>query len=403
MSVRIEKLPLFLLLVLSCITISTGCNDNGEKSWTNQGACPASAPNGVDDSNEDRADIDFEKPPSADEEYEFDMDHLLEFDPPSTGSRMFFSPSPAMSPDSTGSNAYLYENEKAVFRFGARFVGDITEGDFRIITLVNFEPVPFGMIETDSDDRFASDEETLELDERSLVHHYHRREGEPFGMSMVVDPEYFEYGKANELRLVLIQDVDQITDLQSDRARPITNVVGTLVHYAGSTPFEFDCATDAVAHTPESELHRQFHMSMRSYTELLHDGVEPAQEQPGPNPFPDLRRVEEIDSSDATIRSSIAHRSGGADRFAVLYDYINGEFIHLGLIQDIPSYHPWYSQDFSEDLAIKVETSIVLAPGEEAAYLTMSFDGWYDHSQPVDLAASWEIEVSNLVWFRFVE
>jgi hypothetical protein len=352
----------------------------------------------------------FEPPSGAYDEYQPLFERLRDEVPPGwdTVASSAFYASPSMHPNETSSEAWLRKGQKALFRYG--YVGhgsSIPEGRFRIYFLVNFEPVPFGILKADApkDSALPSDEELRELEERSRVHHYERKEGEKFGMGIVADPEVFEQGKTNEMRLLFVEDgLDDPDKHSSKYAQVNTELNGMRIHYGGESRVQFEELEETSGYTP-SPLRRQYLADQPGvFVESVEDHSETLDEwEQGSGPIPDLRNMIETDRETTTVRTSLI---GGPDPgiprtyYVVRYDYFTEEFEPVGLAEDLPSYQPWLSDSFSEDLSVRFDRRIQLDPGETRATIMFQFRGWFGEDRQNRFTNNPYYKTSNTLWLH---
>ncbi|MFW5966664.1 MAG: hypothetical protein ACOCV2_04050 [Persicimonas sp.] len=363
---------------------------------------------------EEPSDVPFDRPPPDHEEYRALFDILPDELPPGKDSRegTIYYPSPSMHPTQERREAWLEEDQKAIFRVGYVAYGDgIGEGRVRIQVLVNFEPVPFGLVEAEhpEDSALPSDEEMRQLEERSRIHHYERREGEKFGAGIVVDPEHFEEGMANEVRILYVEsDVEEPEGFDSRYAKPEVNATGGIVYFEGETPMSFDCIEEPTWETP-TILRREFLLTdPGTFVESRDDPPdyigdwEPTDGHPGY----DLREVTEVDRETTRARTWVAGESSFPylTYYAVNYDYLSGEIEPVGLLENLPSTEPWLDRDgdYSDDLAVRLDRDIDLEPGAESATFMLLFEGWFHREEAASdsLPNFGGFKQSNTLWLQ---
>lgn len=329
-----------------------------------------------------------------------------------------FSAAEHMAPNNDASQTWLYEGEKALFRYAMIGFGSdedpVRERGFRVYMLVNFEPVPFGVIEASEEDDqpFPDDEVVLDHTERTDEHVMDFEPETPFGMSIVVDPEHLESGAANEVRLVLVEDVGEPDDFEGHRVNLQT--YGGLVHYQGETPVDFDIFDEFERNSPNESPIRQFLISLYgSFVEaadadLTYFDEWDSEEDPD---WPDLSNPFVVGEPTTTLRGWMTGDVDYADDSQVVeldvylakYRHDTGEFENLGVTKDLLRRNGMESDDAMNDGSAEFELDVELEPGIDTGFTLIAYMGWFEHDEPPPLYYARSVQNSPLLWVRYDE
>jgi hypothetical protein len=365
---------------------------------------------GRDDTGAEKDGSDsFERPSSAYAEYHPIFDRLPEGLSPGTEQRESEAlyGSPSIHPNASSSEAWLKKNQKAVFRYGYVGHGDVTEGRFRIHLLVNFKPVPFGIIKATNprDSSLPSDDEMRQLEERSMVHYYQRTEGEKFGMGIVVDSDVFQLGKTNELRVLFIEDgVSDPSSHGNKYAKLSTRLPGMLVHYAGESPIRYEPLQKTTRFAP-SPLRRLYLIGQPEvFLESEKNGAKGLEEwRRGDGPIPDLRNLTEVDSTATRIQASLVGEDEGSkpvNYYVSLYDYSEETFEPLGLVQDLADYRSLLQDDPAGALASRFEHQVEVGSDVNRGFVVFQFNGWFNRNRERPSTNQPDYKYSNTLWLN---